>query len=135
MICLLYTNANVPTSISTIREDLYFLSLMRLYCIILLFYLQLGIITLCNSYIDPVTYSRCVRSQEVNYSETSQNRSLKKLIILEYRPIFLSLCRAFLCKRSLTKPATSLNRPFILVLMLASLEKFHCLCKMSQTNI
>jgi hypothetical protein len=41
---------------------------------------------------------------------------------------FLSPCQTFLCKGSFTKPATSLNQPFLLVLVLAGLEKFHCAC-------
>jgi hypothetical protein len=41
-------------------------------------------------------------------------------------PDFLSPCRTILCKGSLTKLANPLNRPYILVPVLASLEKFHC---------
>jgi hypothetical protein len=37
---------------------------------------------------------------------------------------FFSPCPTFLSKGSLRKPATSLNRPFLLVPVLASLEKF-----------
>jgi hypothetical protein len=39
---------------------------------------------------------------------------------------FLRPSRTFLCKLSLTKPATPLNRPYFLVPVLAGLEKFHC---------
>jgi hypothetical protein len=40
---------------------------------------------------------------------------------------FLSPCWIFLCKGSLIKPATPLNRPLFLVPVLSSFEKFHCI--------
>jgi hypothetical protein len=36
----------------------------------------------------------------------SLNRTLRKLALPEYRPIFLSPCRTILCKGGLTKPVT-----------------------------
>jgi hypothetical protein len=52
------------------------------------------------------------------YNETSQIRSSLN--------IFSSPCWTFLCKGSLTKPATPLYRPFLLVPVLFGLKKFHC---------
>jgi hypothetical protein len=69
------------------------------------------------------------------YSEASLNQTLRKPATPEYRPIFFSPCLTILCKRSLTNAATPLNRPICLVPVLASLEKFHCIAKMSVHHI
>jgi hypothetical protein len=47
---------------------------------------------------------------------------------------FLSPCLTILCKRSLTKLAISLNRPYFLVPVLDGFEKFHCKLQISTSN-
>jgi hypothetical protein len=60
------------------------------------------------------------------YSETSLNRTLRKPALREYRPIFLVPAEQFIENKVPQTGHLSTPAKYILVPVLAGLEKFHC---------